>query len=35
MADYIVTRKSDGAEMIRYCSSQVAEQINDQPYPLA
>ena len=34
MADYIVTRKSDGAEMIRYCSSQVVEQINDQAYPL-
>lgn len=35
MPEYIVTRKSDGAEMIRYSSSQIVERINEQSYPVA
>lgn len=35
MPEYIVTRKTDGAEMIRYSSSQIVEQINEQSYPVA
>lgn len=34
MPEYIVTRKSDGAEMIRYSSSQIVERINEQSYPV-
>ena len=35
MPTFIVTRKLDGVEMTRYCSSQVVEQINADHYPLA
>lgn len=35
MPEYIVTRKADGAEVIRYSSSQIVEKINDQFYPVA
>lgn len=34
MPEYIVTRKTDGAEVIRYSSSQIVEQINEQSYPV-
>lgn len=34
MSLYVVTDKSTGAEVIRYCSSTVVERINDAAYPL-
>jgi hypothetical protein len=35
MPTYIVTNKATGAEVTRYCSSQITEQINQADYPLA
>lgn len=35
MPIYIVTRKTDGAEITRYCAGGVTEQINADTYPLA
>ena len=35
MPEYIVTRKTDGAEVIRYSSSQIVEAINGQSFPVA
>lgn len=32
---YIVTEKATGKEVMRYCSSQLTEQINDIAYPQA
>lgn len=34
MPEYIVTRKTDGAEVLRYSSSQIVEAINGQSYPV-
>ena len=34
MPEYIVTRRTDGAEVIRYSSSQIVEKINEQSYPV-
>lgn len=34
MPEYIVTRKTDGAEVIRYSSSQIVDAINGQSYPV-